>query len=124
MNALSWYYVSRAIIAAIVATVAWAFTHLVGLAVAVGLLTFAAFVWYARSGHFMTDPGQPLTPLRRDERGQALTYQAATYAFVALMLLLAVLGVAGQISEPWYAILITVGFATYFIARAWLRRRA
>ncbi len=121
MKGLTWYYISRAAIAAVAAVIAWLSTHSIWLSVGTWLVVMAGFVWYARSGHFTVDPSRPLTPLRRDEREQSITYRAATYAFVVMVLLLAVLGFLGFPTQVWLSIAILTGFVVYFVARAWLR---
>lgn len=120
MKALTWYYVSRAVIAAAASAVVWSTSHSIWLTVATWLVTIAGFAWYVHSGHFIVDPSQPLTPVRRDEREQAITYRAATYAFVAVMLLLGLL-LTLDLSIQWTRFIPLVGFAIYFAVRAWLR---
>lgn len=120
MRELTWYYVSRAVIAVAPAAIAWTATHAIWLAGITWVLVMAGFVWYARSGHFIVDPRRPLTPLRRDEREQAITYRAATYAFVAVVLLLGLVGVL-DLSTAWVSVVLLAGFMVYFAARAWLR---
>ncbi len=122
MKELTGYYVSRAVVALVAAALAWTATRSIWVTAATGTLTMAAFVWYAHSGHFVMEPNRPLSPLRRDEREETITYQAATYGFVVVMLALGLLGIAGQIGQPWASAIILIGFAVYFIARAWLRR--
>jgi hypothetical protein len=122
MESLKWYYVSRAVLTLVVSGVAWIITHSVWMTATIGALTLAAFVWYANSGHFIVDPDRPLTPLRRDEREQSITYKAATYALVAVMLLLAVAGVLGLLDGRWTSLVVFAGFVVYFVSRAWLRR--
>lgn len=122
MKELTWYYVSRAAIALAAATVSWSATHSIWLTVVTGLVAMAGFVWYARSNHFIVDPGRPLAPLGRDEREQAITYQAATYAFVAVMLLLGLLGFLSLPGDRWHSVVIVTGFTVYLVARTWLRR--
>ena len=120
MKGLTWYYLSRALLAGIAAAIAWSATHRVWLAAGTWLVTMAVFVWYARSGHFVVDPDRPLTPLRRDEREQAITYRAATYAFVTVMLLSGLIGLL-HLPMPWVSVTLVVGIAVYFASRAWLR---
>lgn len=121
MRGLVWYYLSRAVLAGAAAVIAWTATHKIGLALITGLLTLAIFVWYARSGHFIVDPSRPLTPLRRDEREQAITYRATSYAFIATMVLLGLIGLV-HLPLNWAPVVIGVGILVYFASQAWLRR--
>ncbi len=120
MKALMGYYITRTAIAVVVAGAIWMATGLIWLAVATGLVVMAGFIGYAHSGHFVVDPRRPFAPLRRDEREQAITYRAATYAFIAVMgglALSSILNLSGQ----WASAILLGGFAVYFLARAWLR---
>ncbi len=121
MKGLTWYYVTRMGLAALAAGVTWRATGSLWLAAATGLVTMAGFVWYARSGHFVVDPDRPLAPLRRDEREQVITYRAATYAFIAVMVSLALVSVL-HLSGQWSLLVLLGGVVIYFLARAWLRR--
>jgi len=100
--------------------IAWTATHSIWLTLVTWLVTMAGCVWYARSSPFVADPSRSLMPLRRDEREQAITHRAATYAFVAAMLLRGLLGML-NLPMPWASVVVLAGFAVYFVARVWLR---
>ena len=120
MKDLMGYYVTRTAIAVVVAGATWMAMGSIWLAVAIGLAVMAGFIAYAHSGHFVVDPSRPFAPLRRDEREQAITYRAATYAFIAVMGGLALVSML-NLSGRWASAILLGGVAVYFLARAWLR---
>ncbi len=120
MKGLMWYYLTRAGLALLAAGVAWRASGSPWLATAAGVVMMAVFVWYARSGHFVVDSTRPLAPLQRDEREQAITQRAATYAFVTVMVGLALVNVLHP-SAQWSSRVLLGGLVVYFLARAWLR---
>jgi hypothetical protein len=67
------YYVSRAVLSAafaiLVAGISW-------WAAILAVLVFGGFLLYLHSGWFQVDTRRPLTPLRRDQRGQEIQRKA------------------------------------------------
>lgn len=120
------YYLSRAVIAAVLGLLfvlsgnAWWFGLLIGL------LVYAGFIWYAHSGHYLIDTSKPLTPLRRDERGKDIRNQALVLAVVVGGVTIALLSLAGRLlSLPSQLgpIALLVAFVTYFAASEWMFAR-
>ncbi len=76
------YYLSRALIAALLGWLIGASSGLVIMGIIIGLLTFAGFLYYLHSGRFIVDEKHPLTPLRRDERAESIRNKALVAAVV------------------------------------------
>jgi len=129
MRGLAWYYVTRLLIVGLwllAATVA-------GLPIWVSALPAAAmiayFVWLPRSGRYVVREDQPLAPMRRDERSQALSGKAATWAFVVQTLLVGAGIVWGALSRQqeltgFLGVVLAVGMLTYLVAQGWLAARS
>ena len=128
MSGMSRYYISRAI-------VSMAFGGLFALtgspwwvALLVGIVAFALFVFAPHSGRYAVHPNLGATALRRDERIQMITDKAARNAFVVAMLTLAGIaiyfGTVVSTDVPTLAIHLTLFLATltYFLSDFWLRR--
>ncbi len=128
MTGMSRYYVSRAVIA----TAFGALFALTGsswwVAVLIGLLVFAFFLWAPRSGRYAVHPELGVTALRRDERTQTINDKAARNAFVASMLALGALiiyfGAFAPTTVPIAVLklILALGAMTYFVSDLWLRR--
>ncbi len=128
MTGMTWYYVSRAALSALLALalasggLAWWVAAVMGLAV------FAFFLWAPRSGRYAVHPEAGITALRRDERTQGITDRAARNAFVVTMLVIA--GAAIYFgSMPGAAMpidllnrVLVLGALTYFASDFWYRR--
>jgi hypothetical protein len=127
MKGLAWYYITRLAMVALwvlVATVA-------GLPIWLSLPTAAAmiayFVWVPRSGRYVVREDQPLAPMRRDERGRALSGRAAAWAFVVETLLVSAGMVWGVVSHQqgltgFLGLVLAAGMFTYLVAQGWLAR--
>jgi hypothetical protein len=124
------YYISRILIAWIFA----ALFYLLGadwwVALLVGVLLTAWFLYAPRSGRYQVDPQRGTTALQRDERSQWINDKAARNAGVLLGLALAALNIyfgtiAGAASIPieWTSWLLAGAAAVYLISDFVLRRR-
>ena len=117
------YYVSRAALSALFG---WVFSLGGGRwwpGALMGVLTFAGFVWYAHSGRYLIDPSQPLTPLRRDARGEDIRNRAVVIAVVVGGVAygaLSLLGLAVALPPNVGAWALLGGVATYFAVSNWL----
>lgn len=128
MSGMSRYYISRAI----VSTAFGGLFALTGspwwVALLVGIVAFALFVFAPHSGRYAVHPDLGATALRRDERIQMITDKAARNAFVVAMLTLAGIaiyfGTVVSTDVPTLAIHLTLILATltYFLSDFWLRR--
>ena len=93
------------------------------------MVTFALFVWIPQSGLFIIDNAQSFTPLRRDERAQAIANVAARNGFAATIIALAavalIFGARGISMVPVHALnlVLVVGTLTYLATELWQRRR-
>ncbi|MCJ7620436.1 MAG: hypothetical protein MUP64_09495 [Anaerolineae bacterium] len=126
---LAWYYVTRLAMVALwllVATVAglpiWA-----SALPAAGMIAY--FVWLPRSGRYVVRQDQHLAPLRRDERSQAISRQAATWAFVVETLLVSAGMIWGVISHQqgltgFLGVVLAAGMLTYLVVQGWLGRKS
>jgi len=129
MKGSAWYYVTRLAIVAlwvVVATVGrlplWA-----GVSPAVAIIAY--FVWLPRSSRYVLHEDQPLAPMRRNERTQAISGRAAAWAFAVETLLMGMGMVWAALSgrEELAAILglvLGVGMLTYPVAPSWPARRS
>ena len=117
------YYLSRAVLSI---AFALAFIFLKGtlwMGIAIGVLSFAGFIWYAHSGRYLVDPSSPLTPLRRDARGKAIRDRAVVagvavggMAFFLLFVVRSLLGWSINLDS----ISLLVGVITYFVVSNYL----
>ena len=129
MRGLAWYYVTRLAMVAL-----WLLVGTVGgLPLWATVLSAAAmaayFLWVPRSGRYPVREDQPLAPLRGDERGQAISGRAATWAFVVETLLAGVVGLWASSSgrqelSSVLSLVLGAGCLTYFVAQGWLGRRS
>jgi hypothetical protein len=126
-RALLPYYLSRALMSALLGLAlalgggAW------WLGALIGALTYAGFLWYAHSGFYLVDTSRPLAPLRRDERGKAIRDRAAVAALAVGGVAFAALSLLGQtVSLPLNAATwaLLVGVIAYFVVSNWLYLRA
>jgi hypothetical protein len=120
---LTLYYASRAVLAALfgVAFTLGGWPWWAGLAM--GVVVFAGFIWYAHSGRYLIDSSTPLFPLRRDARGKSIRDRAVVAAVVVGGLTYVVLSLAALTMQlPFSAgmLTLTIGAATYFVISNWL----
>lgn len=120
------YYISRAILSALLGVFFVVGGQPWWAGLLVGSVTFAGFLWYAHSGFYLIDPSQPLTPLRRDARGMAIRDRAVVIAVVVggvgfALLTLARLVVPLPPNLGTWALL--AGVITYFVVSTWLYAR-
>ncbi|HUW94721.1 MAG TPA: hypothetical protein VMW58_02970 [Anaerolineae bacterium] len=129
MKGLGWYYVTRLALAALWMLV----TMVAGLPLWLSVPTAAAmvayFVWLPRSGRYVVREDQPLAPMRRDERGRAVSGRAATWAFVVETLLAGAGMVWGVVSHQevltgLLGLVLAAGMLTYLVAQGWMGRQS
>ena len=89
MTGMSQYYISRAFISlafggifALAGSPWW-------MAVLMGVMIFAFFLWAPRSRRYADHPEHGVTALRRDERTQAINDKAARNGFIVVALAVA-----------------------------------
>lgn len=128
MNGMGMYYLSRAILS-LVLTAAFLFLGAAWwLALTVGALVFAFFVYAPRSGRYSVHPERGLTAPQRDERSREINQKSARNAFIAVLLLLAAVLLytwrlpSTQIPIAAVGLILVCGWAVYYISDAWLRR--
>jgi hypothetical protein len=124
------YYLSRILIAWIFAALFYIAGASWWVALLVGLMATAWFLYAPRSGRYQVDPERGFTALQRDERAQWINDKAARNAFVVLGLTLAGLNIYyGSVSElnaipiEWTSLLLIGAFGVYLISDIALRRR-
>ena len=128
MTGMTRYYLSRAVISIALgglfalAGAAW------WMAVAVGALALAFFIWAPRSGRYAVRPENGATALRRDERTQTITNKAARNGFALTMLSLTALVLyfelvaSSEVPVSALALLLLIGTVTHFASDLWFRR--
>jgi hypothetical protein len=121
---LSLYYVSRALLSVLFASI-FIFSGDLTPAAGAGfaLLLWAGFIYYAHSGHYVVEPSTPLTPLRRDARGQYVRDRSLLFAVVVGGVSFALLSLTGLVlTLPIMVGPVAMGCAilTYFGASTWL----
>ena len=128
MSGITLYYTSRAII-----TVAFAFLlALTGtewwLAMLMGAIIFAFFLWAPHSGRYAFHPELGVTALRRDERTLIINDKAARNAFIVTMFAIAGITIYfGAITPAVVPVailerMLILGALTYFGSDFFLRR--
>jgi hypothetical protein len=120
------YYVSRAVLSALLGAAFVLGGQPWWLGVLMAAVLFAGFLWYAHSGRYAIDPSTPLTPLRRDERGNAIRDRAVVWAVVVGGVLFAALSLAGTVFQVTIAagsLAMLSGVITYFAVTNWLYTR-
>jgi hypothetical protein len=124
------YYASRTLIAWIFAALFYIAGASWWVAVLVGLVVTAWFLYAPRSGRYQVEPERGVTALQRDERSQWINDKAARNAFVVLGLALGGLNlyfgsIAGATSVPieWMRWLLVGAVGVYMISDIVLRRR-
>jgi hypothetical protein len=125
-RALLPYYLSRALMSALLGLALALGGSAWWLGALTGALTFAGFLWYAHSGFYLVDTSRPLAPLRRDERGKAIRDRAAVAALAVGGVTFGALALLGQaVSLPPNATnwALLVGVIAYFVVSNWLYLR-
>lgn len=124
------YYVSRILIAWIFAALFYAVGSSWWVALLVGVMATAWFLYAPHSGRYQVDPGRGVTALGRDERSQWINDKAARNALVVLGLALGGLNIyfgtiAGSATVPieWTRWLLAGAAAVYLLSDIVLRRR-
>jgi hypothetical protein len=81
------------------------------------VVLFGLFLLYLHSGWFRIDPSHPLTPIRRDDRGQQIQRKALIAGVITGMLVYLILtqvsGLVG-ISPVAGSLALALGVMTYF----------
>jgi hypothetical protein len=129
MTNMASYYISRAVISIAFGALFAVTGSSVWMALVMGGLAFAFFLWAPRSGRYAVHPELGLTALRRDERTQVINDKAGRNAFVVSVLALGAItiyfGVFALTDVPLalLKLVIAVGALAYFVSDLWLRRR-
>jgi len=76
------YYLSRALLAALLGWLIATSSGLVWMGIVLGLLVFAGFVYYLHNGRYIVDDGHPFFPLRRDDRAESIRNKALVVSVV------------------------------------------
>lgn len=114
------YYISRAILSLVFAFL------VLGIhwkAVLFAIILFGLFLLYLHSGWFSINLDTPLTPLRRDQRGQAIQRKALIAAVIAGTLLYLIYPLATGIAVTG-SIVLSIAIITYFATQFVLFIRA
>ncbi|MGZ9235523.1 MAG: hypothetical protein ACXW4E_08365 [Anaerolineales bacterium] len=110
------FYISRAILSAAFAILVMGFQW---TAILFAIILFGLFLLYLHSGWFSVDLRYPLTPLRRDDHGQAIQRKALIAALIVGMLVYLICpylpGFLGFTLSGNVAL--SVGIITYFITQ-------
>ncbi len=127
MRELLPYYVSRAILAGFVG---WLIStgHGLWVGILMGGILYAGFIWYAHSGWYLIDTTHPLSPLRRDARGNAIRDRAVVISVVVAGLLFVNLRIlervfSFEIPIGIGSIALITGTAMYFVVTIFLFTR-
>jgi hypothetical protein len=118
------YYLSRAALSAIFALV------VMGLnwkALLLAIVLFGLFLLYLHSGWFQVDPSRPLTPIRRDERGQQAQRKALIAAITVSLLIYLILPKAFALFGLALVVgpfVLMFGIVTYFVTQFILLAKA
>jgi hypothetical protein len=128
MNGRVRYYLSRALISLafgcvfLLAGASW------WLAPIVAAVTFGFFLWAPLSGRYVVDEESGAGLLRRDERSEAISGQAARCGWGAIILSLGVViiyyGLVSESDVPVavLSLVLVVGSVVYWATDLWLRR--
>jgi hypothetical protein len=91
------------------------------------VILFGLFLLYLHSGWFRIDPSHPLTPIRRDPRGQDIQRKALIASIVMGLLgyvIMTQLAISLGLSLPTGQIALSMGMITYFVTQLVLLARA
>jgi len=122
------YYMSRAALSIAFGLLFLATGSSWWMALLIGGLLLALFIWAPHSGRYAVHPEFGMTAMRRDERTQVINDRAARNAFVVSMLLLGAAavfsGASGAISLSLNIVRLVLlsGALTYFASDLWLRK--
>jgi fatty acid desaturase len=122
------YYLSRTVLSLAFGLLLFATGSSIWSALLLSGLILVLFLWAPHSGRYSVHPEFAITPLRRDERTQAINDKAARNAFVVSMLLIALITIytgatgAPAISLRLIKLVPAIGALTYFVSDAWLRK--
>ncbi len=122
------YYVSRTAISIGIGILLYITGSQAWVAILLGGLLTALFLYAPQSGRYSVHPEFALTPLRRDEHTQFINDAAGRNAFVVIILLIGALiigfGAGGTIAIPSLALkaVMAAGALTYFLSDFWMRR--
>jgi hypothetical protein len=117
------YYVSRGILSVLIGVVIFGGGSPWWMALLIGILVFAGFLWYAHSGFYLIDTSQPLTPLRRDARGKAVRDRAVVISVVvgaAVYLVLSLAGLVLPFTLLPLSLAVPAAVIAYFVVSTWL----
>jgi hypothetical protein len=123
------YYGSRAVVTALVVALFLLAGSVWWLAAGAGALVLTFFLLAPRSGRYVMKAEAGATALRHDERTQAVANKAGRNGFIALMLAAGAVGVYwGSVAKTGVpasvlGLLVSLGWAVYFVSDFWLRRR-
>ncbi len=129
MTGMTAYYISRAVISIAFGALFAVTGSSVWMALLIGGLAFAFFLWAPRSGRYAVHPELGITALRRDERTQGINDKAARNAFVISILALGAITVyfgtfaLTDVPLALLKLVIAVGALAYFVSDLWLRRQ-
>lgn len=122
------YYISRVIISAglvlilVLTGLEW------WLAVLMGVIVLAFFLWAPRSGRYAVHPELGATALRRDENTQAINDKAARNGFIVTIGAIAGITIyfgsiaLTDVPVTVLSLVLALGILTYFGSDFWLRR--
>lgn len=108
------YYVSRALLSAVFSILVFGITW---KALVLGLVLFGLFLLYLHSGWFAVDAGNPLFPLRRDERAREAQRKALIAALIVgagVFLGLSFLPLGATATSAAVPLAITLAVLVYF----------
>lgn len=117
------YYISRAIVSALLGVIINFGGRPWWVGLLLGTLVFAGFIWNAHSGFYVIDTTRPLMPLRRDARGTAIRDRATVWGVAAGGAMFIALSLAGplfQITIKAGSLAALSGGIVYFVVTNWL----
>lgn len=116
------YYLSRALLSALLGYI---ISGGIGIwwGIAMGLVVFVGFVWYAHSGWFLVDTSNPIFPLQRDARGKAIRDRAVVLAVAIGGLAYFILSVISMVTSYELragSLSLALGVLGYFFISYWM----
>lgn len=128
MTSLFPYYLSRVLISLVLGSLLTMSGLHWGIAVLVGAMALAFFLWAPQGGRYVLKSDQGVTPLRRDEYTQAVNNKSARSAFVVTLLALAGAAIYYNLIAPsdvpiaMLNLTCALGVLTYGVSDWWYRR--
>lgn len=127
MTNLSKYYISRTLIALAFGALALILGGSWALAIGFSVGALAVFLYLPKSGRYIIQPENSVTPFRIDEYSRAIRNQAARDGFVVMTLGFFILQIYGMttnaaISANDFTLLFVAGWLTYLVSDFWRRR--